>query len=56
MQNNNIIKNTLSKFKENELIFASKLYKTELYNKVTDRRFCNDKRRIEKDYWSIKKI
>ena len=39
MQNNNIIKNTLSKFKENELIFASKLYKTELYNKVTEAAF-----------------
>lgn len=39
MQNNNIIKNTLSKFKENELIFASKLYKTELYNKVTETAF-----------------
>lgn len=39
MQSNNIIKNTLSNFKENELIFASKLYKTELYNKVTEAAF-----------------
>ena len=39
MQNNNIIKITLSKFKENELIFASKLYKIELHNKVTEAAF-----------------
>lgn len=36
MQSNNIIKNTLSNFEENELIFASKLYKTKLYNQVSE--------------------
>ena len=39
MQSNNIIKNTLSNFKENELIFASKLYKTTLYNQVSEAAF-----------------
>ena len=39
MQNNNIIKNTLSNFKENELIFASILYKTKLYNQVSEAAF-----------------
>lgn len=39
MQSNNIIKNTLSNFKENELIFASKLYKTALYNQVSEAAF-----------------
>ena len=39
MQSNNNIKNTLSNFKENELIFASKLYKTALYNQVSEAAF-----------------
>lgn len=39
MQSNNIIKNTLLNYKENELIFASKLYKTELYNQVSEAAF-----------------
>lgn len=39
MLSNNIIKHTLSNFKENELIFASKLYKTSLYNKVSEAAF-----------------
>lgn len=39
MQSNNIIKNTLSNFEENELIFASKLYKTKLYNQVSEAAF-----------------
>ena len=39
MQSNNIIKNTLSNFKENELIFARKLYKTALYNQVNEAAF-----------------
>ena len=39
MQSNNIIKNKLLNFKENELIFASKLYKTELYNQVSETAF-----------------
>ena len=39
MQNNNIIKKTLLNFKENELIFASKLYKTQLYNYVNEAAF-----------------
>ena len=30
----NYIKYELSKYKENEIIFASKLYKEKLYNKV----------------------
>lgn len=36
MHSVNIIKNILSNFKENELIFASKLYKSELYNQVSE--------------------
>lgn len=39
MQSNNIIKNKLLNFKENELIFASKLYKTELYNEISETAF-----------------
>ena len=39
MQSNIIIKNKLLNFKENELIFASKLYKTELYNQVSETAF-----------------
>lgn len=35
MQNNNVIKNILSNYKENELIFASKLYKSELCNQTS---------------------
>jgi hypothetical protein len=39
MQNNNIIKKTLLNFKENELIFANTLYKTQLYNYVNEAAF-----------------
>lgn len=39
MHSVNIIKNMLSNFKENELIFASKLYKSELYNQVSEAAF-----------------
>ena len=39
MQNNNIIKKTLLNFKENELIFANTLYKTQLYNYVSEAAF-----------------
>lgn len=40
MKSNDIIKNTLFCFyKENELIFASKLYKTTLYNHVSEASF-----------------
>ena len=36
MKSNAIVKNALSKFKENELIIASKLYKEELSNQITE--------------------
>ena len=39
MQSNSVIRNTLLNFKENELILASKLYKKELYNQVTEASF-----------------
>ena len=39
MKNNNIIKKTLLNFKENELIFANTLYKTQLYNYVNEAAF-----------------
>ena len=36
MKSNAIVKNALGKFKENELIIASKLYKEELSNQITE--------------------
>lgn len=39
MQTGNIIKNSLLNYKENELIFASKLYKTKLYNQINEAAF-----------------
>lgn len=36
MKSNIIVKNALGKFKENELIIASKLYKEELSNQITE--------------------
>ena len=39
MQTKNVVKMTLSNYKENELIFASKLYKTDLYNQISEEAF-----------------
>ena len=36
MKNNSVVKVALGKFKENELIIASKLYKEELLNQITE--------------------
>lgn len=36
MEKSNVIRKALSHYKENELIFASKLYKTELYNQISE--------------------
>lgn len=39
MQSKNVIKTSLENYKENELIFASQLYRTKLYNKMTEAAF-----------------
>jgi len=39
MQTVNIINNVLTNYKENELILASKLYKTKLYNQISEAAF-----------------
>lgn len=39
MESSNAIKKTLSHYKENELIFASRLYKKELYNQISEAAF-----------------
>ena len=45
----NYIKYELSKYKENEIIFASKLYKEKLYNKVSEASFYKTLERMTKN-------
>ena len=45
----NYIKYELSKYKENEVIFASKLYKEKLYNKVSEAAFYKTLERMTKN-------
>ena len=39
MQSSNVIRNELMHYQKNELIFASKLYKTKLYDQISEAAF-----------------